>query len=363
MNKYFKIGVCLLAAFLFLSPRVFAETLSGSNYQIEDATIDGGGESSSSTNYRSVDAIGDVSDSGSSSSNYKSLAGFIWGAYPGVPGTPTLVNTGGTLYNSLDFVIDTGGGSSDTEFAIAISSDNFTTTNYVQVDDTVSSTAAWQTYTNWGSSSGERITGLSSSTTYKIKVKARHGTDTETEFSAVATASTTSPSLVISFSGISSSTSVAGQTTTITTTSNAITYGSLVVSTAAVAAHQVTVTTNASSGYTTTLQQDHDLQTSGGSSISAVSGSNSSPAAWPTGITNGYFGYHTTDAVLCTGSTNRFSSNDTYAALSTTGEEVACSTGPVSSEATTIVYKLEIGSLQSSGNYQNTLTYITTAKF
>lgn len=353
----------MLVLALFAATPVLAETLSGPNYQIEDATVDGGGERSASTNYASVDAIEDVSDSGSSSTNFKSLLGFLWPSYPGVPGAPTLVNTGGTLPNSLDFVVTTGGNSSDTQFAIAISSDDFATTNYIQIDDTVGATAAWQTYANWGSSSGERVTGLQTNTTYKIKVKARHGADTETGFSAVATAATASPNLTVSFSGVGSGTSVAGETTTVAASTNAISYGSLVIDTPAVAAHTITVTTNASSGYTTTLQQDHDLQSGGADTIGAVSGTNASPAAWPGGITTGKFGYHTTDSVLCTGSTNRFASNDTYAALTTTPAEVACASGPVSSEQNTVVYKLQIGSLQSAGTYQNTLTYITTAKF
>lgn len=362
MNKILA-KLTILVVVVTCSNVALADTLTGTNYKIEDATIDGGGESSSSSNYRSVDAIGDVSDSGSSSSNYKSLLGFIWGAYPGVPGTPTLTNTGGTLYNSLDFVITTGGNSSDTQFAIAISNDDFVTTNYIQIDDTISSSAAWQTYASWGGASGERITGLLPNTTYKIKVKARHGADTETGFSSIASASTSNPNLVVAFSGINSGNSVAGETTTVTTTANAVNFGSLIMDTPAVGAHAVTVTTNGASGYTTTLQQDHDLQTGGSATIAGVSGTNASPAAWPGVITDGRFGYHTTDSVLCTGSTNRFSSNNTYAAVTTSAEEVACSTGPVTSEQTTLVYKLQVGALQTAGSYTNTLTYITTAKF
>lgn len=355
--------VALFVLSLVIAFPAFAETLSSTNYQIEGATFDGGGGLGASTNYQSVDSIGDNSDSGSSSTNYKSLLGFIWGAYPGIPGTPTLINTGSTLYNSLDFVITIGGNSSDTEYAIAISTDNFVTTNYIQTDNTVGTTAAWQTYTNWGSGSGERVTGLSPSTTYKIKVKARHGADSESGFSSEASATTSSPSLVVVFAGVTSGTVVSGETTTITTTSNAISYGSLIVSTPAVAAHSLTVTTNAVSGYTTTLQQNANLTNGPGDQITSVSGTNASPAAWPGSITDGRFGYHTTDTVLCTGSTNRFSSNNTFAALTTSPEEVACNTSPVTSEDTRVVYKLEIGSLQANGNYQNTLTYITTARF
>lgn len=351
---------CML---LLLAYPALADTLSSTNYQVEDATTDGGGGLSNSTNYQSVDAIGDTSDSGSSSSNYKSLLGFLWPAHPGIPGTPTLTNTGGTLYNTLDFVIATGNNSTDTVYAIAISSDNFTTTNYIQIDDTIASTEAWQTYANWGSGTGERVVNLQQNTAYKIKVKARHGIDTDTGFSATASATTSQSSLTISFAGVTTATVVAGETTTITSTANAIAYGSLVVGTPAVAAHTITVTTNATSGYTTTLQEDHDLQTSSNKTISPVSGSNASPGAWPGAVSTGAFGYHTTDSVLCSGSTNRFSSNNTYAAATTSPLEVACASAPATTDATTVVYKLQVGGSQSAGSYQNTLTYITTAQY
>lgn len=339
-----------------------AESLNSTNYSLENPTFDGGGETSNSANYRSLDSQGDESGSAFNSTNYKVNAGVIYAIAPSVPALPTLTNTGSALYNSLDFIIATGGNSSDTNYAIAISSDNFATTNYIQADDTVGVTAAWQTYSGWGSGSGERVTGLLANTAYKIKVKARFGADSETGFSAAATATTSSASLTISFVGVTSGTSVAGTTTTVTSTANTVPYGSLVISTPAIAAHRVTVSTNASSGYTTTLQSNGELRNVS-NQIDPVTATNASPASWPAGITTGRFGYHTTDSVLCTGSTNRFSANDTYAKLTTTPEEVACSSTAVSNEQTSIVFKVEVGSLQPTGNFANVLTYITTAKF
>lgn len=342
-----------------------AEMLNSSNYRIENPSIDVGGQSSSSTNYSTRDSIGGSNDSSAQSTTYKAFPGFVQHAYPGVPGVPTLTNTGGTLYNSLDFVVTQGNGQqTDTNYAIAISSDDFTTTYYIQSDNTLGTSAAWQTYTAWGSGSGERVTGLSPNTTYKIKVKARYGADTETAFSSEASAATTGPTLTLTFTGISSGNTLDGETTTVTSSTNAIPFSQLVVDTPAVAAHKTTVTTNASGGYTTTVSQNQDLTRDGDSeTISAVSGTNASPATWPTGFTDGRFGYHTSDESLCTGSTSRFSTNDTWAALSTSAYEVACSTGPVTAEETNVTYKLQIGSLQASGSYSNTITYITTALY
>ncbi len=358
------VWLCALCSLVF-APIAQAETLSGSNYQIENPSLDSGGGASSSTNYASRDGIGDSNDSSTASGNYSIFPGFFQHAFPGVPATPTLTNTGGSLYNALDYVITTGDGQqTDTNYAIAISSDDFVTTNYIQVDNTVGTTAAWQSYTAWGGGSGGRVTGLTASTTYKIKVKARYGTNTETGFSNTATAATVGASLSITFSGIGSGTLFDGETTTITTTANAIAYGQLGVNVPAIAAHKITVTTNASAGYTTTIRQNQALTRDGGSeTISPVSGTNSTPATWPGSITTGAFGYHSSDESLCTGTTSRFSTNNTWAALDTGNYEVACSTGPATSEETTVSYKLEIGTGQAAGQYTNTVTYITTAQY
>lgn len=360
-----KMKLLIIAIFLLIPSLVLAQDINSSNYRVEDGTFDGGGEQSNSANYSSRDSIGDQSSGQVNSANYKSFFGFQQPAYPGVPATPTLTNTGGTLYNSLDFVVATGNGQQiDTTYAIAISSDNFVTTFYIQADDSINTTPAFQTYVNWSSGTGERVVGLSPNTTYKIKVKARYGIDTESGWSQTATASTVGPDLTIVFAGVSSGTTVGGVTTTTTSTTNAISYGSLAINTPKTAAHQVTVTTNAVNGYTSTVQQDGHLR-DGANQIDPTSGTNASPAAWTPGISTGEFGYHTTDILLCTGSTARFApaTSDTYAQLTTSPLEVACNTGPVTNESTYLIFKVEIGSTQPNGNYQNLVTYITTAQF
>jgi hypothetical protein len=358
--------LAILTVFLLAPAVVVAQTLNSTNYQVEDSSLDGGGESSSSTNYRSYDSISDIETGESNSTNYKVIPGFEPGAYPGIPATPTLTNTGGTLYNSLDFVMATGNGQqTDTTYAIAISSDNFTTTYFIQTDDTVGATAAWQTYSGWNSGTGERVTGLSPSTTYKIKVKARYGPDSESGYSSEASATTSAPSLVVAIAGVNSGVTVAGVTTTVTSTATGMGFGSLTVGDGSpnIAAQTVTVTTNASGGYTTTAQQNQNLTSDNSDSIATVTGTNATPAAFDVGVTNGRFGYHTTDSSLCSGTSGRFSIDDTYAALDVTPYEVACSLTTASSEVTTIVYKLVIGTLQEAGNYQNVVTYITTATY
>lgn len=371
-----KYTTLLLIFVLLLIPTVVvAQTLNSTNYQVEDSVFDSGGESSSSTNYKSNDSISDIETGESNSTNYKTVPGFEPGAYPGVPGQPTFTNTGGTLYNSLDFVVVTGNGQqTDTTYAIAISSDNFTTTNYIQTDDTVGATAAFQTYSGWNSGTGERVTGLLPSTTYKIKVKARYGPDSESGYSLESSATTAAPSLTVSIAGITSGTCIEnsggscppGYNTTTTSTATSMGFGSLVVGDgdSNISGQRVTVTTNATGGYTTTVQQNQNLTSDNGDSIAVVSGTNASPDDFDTGVTQGWFGYHTTDATLCTGVSGRFAvDNNEFAALSLTPYEIACSTGAVTAEVTDIVYKLVVGTLQEAGNYQNTLTYISTATY
>lgn len=376
-NKYKSVisAIMLVAAVCMplAVPRLLvAQTMTGNDYQLEGSTFDGGGESSSSTDYSSRDSIGGSVQSGDSqSTNYKNPAGFQQGAYPGVPGQPTLVNTGGILYNSLDFIVNTGSGQqSDTTYAIAISSDDFATTNFIQVDDTVGPNEAWQTYAGWNSGTGELVTGLLPNTTYKIKVKASYGSgsnaaDSESGYSLEASATTAGPSLVVLIAGVNSGVTVAGLTTTVSSSATTMGFGSLTIGDAFpnIAAQTVTVTTNATGGYSSTVREDGPLRTGTGDQIATVSGTNASPSAFGTGVTTGRFGYHTTDSSLCTGTPSRFTADDTFAALDLLPYEIACSNGPVVSEITSIIYKLVVGNVQPAGTYQNVVTYITTATY
>ena len=81
---------------------------------------------------------------------------------------------------------------------MAISDDNFATTQYVQTDNTVGSTFNinnFRTYASWGSGSGTFIIGLAANKTYKVKVKARQGLFTETPWGPTASASTSNLTL------------------------------------------------------------------------------------------------------------------------------------------------------------------------
>ncbi len=179
------------------------------------------------------------------------------------------------------------------------------------------------------------------------------------------------PSLVargtnISFSinGLSSGVVTEGITTTITTTSTEVPFGSLLSGVSSIGAHRMSVTTNATNGYQIFTAQNQGLLGSNGIVIDPVAGTNSSPSAFAiTGGSTGAYGYHSGDSLLYTGTTNRFSADDTYAGFESTLKEVVYTGTATSSESTNIVYRTQITSQQPAGSYSGTIIYIVTPKF
>lgn len=150
-----------------------------------------------SANYALNGISGEMSEDKMNSAAYGLGSGLIFANQSNVPTAPTFTNPS-NYYNKLNIIINAGGNPSDTKFAVAISSDNFITTNYVQSDNTVGSVLGaedYRTYASFGSASGINIIGLAASTTYKVKVKAMQGKFTETEYGPTATAATVSPTL------------------------------------------------------------------------------------------------------------------------------------------------------------------------
>jgi hypothetical protein len=170
---------------------------ASTNYKLKDYGFGSGGTgNSTSSNYSLEATTGEVSGDQAASSNYKAGAGLIFMGQANVPVTPTFTNPS-NYYNKLQIILNTSGNPSDTKFAIAISTDNFVTTNYVKSDDTIGATLTagdYQTNTVWGAS-GFYVIGLAANTTYKIKVKAMQGKFSETGYGPVATAATVNPTL------------------------------------------------------------------------------------------------------------------------------------------------------------------------
>lgn len=172
---------------------------ASTNYQLKDFGFGSGGAGNATSGSYALDAIsGEQSAGNLDGASYDLGSGLLFTNQANVPPVPTFTNPS-NYYNKLKIVLDIGGNPSDTKFAIAISTDNFVAdTRYVQSDDTVGATLGiedYQTYANWGSASGTLIIGLTSATTYKVKVKAWQGKFTETGYGPTATASTVSPQM------------------------------------------------------------------------------------------------------------------------------------------------------------------------
>lgn len=174
---------------------------SSTTYQLNSYSLNGGGtNSASSTTYSLQASTGETSSGSSASANLQAKSGNVQAQQANVPGAPTLDNGSGTYYNKLHIALDTAGNPIDTTFAIAVSTNNFATTSYAQVDGTLGPAPAYQTYTQWGSAGGTFITGLGAGTTYQAKVAAMQGKFTNSGFGPTASAVTASPSLTFSIS-------------------------------------------------------------------------------------------------------------------------------------------------------------------
>ncbi len=176
---------------------LFVAPVSSTNYKLDDYSFGGGGTDRTSSSNYSVEAINkDTAENQLKSANYQLGPELLFAQMANVP-TATLSNDA-DWYNKLKLVISPAGNPTDTKFAVAISTDNFATTHYVQANFTVGPTLGledWQTYTDWGGATGITIVGLQADTTYYVKVKSEQGDFTEGPWGPVASASTNPPNI------------------------------------------------------------------------------------------------------------------------------------------------------------------------
>ena len=184
-------------------------------------------------------------------------------------------------------------------------------------------------------------------------------------------------SLTFSVSGVDANQSVNGSptTTSATTTSTALPFGKLPIGTSRVLAHDLAVTTNAAHGYTVTVEQSGDLQSTTGATIDGfIDGANTTtPSPWqgPSTLianpdTYGHWGLTSDDTSA--GRSSEFASN-TWVSGSTTPVIVMGHTGPADGStagigASRVGYQIQISALQEAGDdYTTTLRYIVTPTF
>lgn len=184
-----------------LSLLIFGSFSASPNLDLNSYSVGPGGtNNSSSTTYTAQGNLGEQTNQSTAGTSLTANGGAVKAEQLNVPLAPTLSNGSNTFYDKLLVTINTGILPSDTTYALAISTDNFTTTNYVQASGVIGSSPVYQTYTAWGGASGTYIVSLATSTTYEVKVAAKQGLFTNTEYGPFASAATVSPSISFSLS-------------------------------------------------------------------------------------------------------------------------------------------------------------------
>lgn len=184
---------------LLMSAQVGALVLfpASSNYTLRSYEFGGGGGVGESASYMTEGILGEQSSNDASSAGYSLGSGIL---FVQQSNAPTIFLTNDTSwYNKLKFVLGIQDNPTDVVYAIAISTDNFTTTQYVQDDNTIDSTLGdedYQTFASWGGGAGTNIIGLLPGTTYQVKAKARQGIATESPYGPSSSAATVASSLI-----------------------------------------------------------------------------------------------------------------------------------------------------------------------
>lgn len=261
---------------------------------------------------------------------------------------------------------------------------------------TTSDTLTFTTPTNWGVASNtafqiqigtnatfgsagntQVVNPTATTTSYTIDV-AGTMTDSGTTHVAILDVVTVSASVNTTFdftvSGVAGGATVGSTsptTTTAATAPNALPFGTLSAGVSKTLAHDLSVVTNAKNGFSVTVEQNQDLQSSTGATIdSFIDGAyTDTPAAWqgPSAVvgqdnTYGHWGL-TSDDPDFSGTTDR------WVAASTTPRTVFQNPGVADGTlfgtgTTRIGYQIQISALQEAGNdYSTQLTYIATPTF
>lgn len=252
-----------LFVYLFILPAPQEAGPASTHFQIKEYQFGAGGSgaSMSSQTYKAFGTAGEVEYGSPSSAHYGAGSGLTYTMTASVPAAPTFTNPS-NYYNKLKLVINTSNNPTDTEYAVAVSNDNFVSnTTYVQSDGTLASTMIWENYNtgvnNWGGSNGTTLIGLLAGTTYTAKVSARQGIFTQSLFGPTAQAATLHATLSFTLSP------------------NSIALGQLPPATVVSAGTPVTVTvdTNAANGATIYVNDANTglLSSTTNSTIAAVS--------------------------------------------------------------------------------------------
>ena len=187
---------------VFMIGAFFATFAHSTTYYIQSYSVGAGATNTAhSTTYYIQGSVGEQANGTATDGTNTNGNGSINTEQLNVPGAPTLSNGSNTYYNQLNFIINTSSNPTDTTYAVAVSTNNFTSTlGYVQASGAISGTQFYQTYTAWGGGSGDFVTGLTAGTTYELRVAAMQGMFTNSNFGSYATASTVADTTTFSVS-------------------------------------------------------------------------------------------------------------------------------------------------------------------
>jgi hypothetical protein len=334
---------------------------ASTDYKLHNYGFTSGGlNNASSANYSANASSGEISGQTAASAAYQQKSGHNETQQSNVPPAPTFTNPA-SYYNKLHFVIATASNPSDAKFAIAISSDNFATTNYIHNDNTFSSVfnpaTDYQTYASWGGATGQDVLGLQPNTPYKIKVKATTGNFTETQFGPTASASTVPASITFDIDVSASNTE--------TSPPYATSFGNLLPATVTTTPEKIWIDldTNANSG-----AKVYIASSAAGLFSSAASFTITSATADLAGVSTGYGAQSQSTAqgsggpLAATTPFNGAAAN--VGVVSTVLRELFDSPAPITGGRGSFYMKAKAANTTpASANYTDTLTLVSAAAF
>jgi hypothetical protein len=335
---------------------LFSAVPTSTNYTLKSYDFGTGGGSASSTTYSLNGVSGTQTGSAQTSTTYANDSSLVPTQNANVPPAPALSNPS-NYYNQLKLIVATGSNPTDAKYLIAISSDGFATTKYVQTDNSIGTSLSisnYQTYASWRGASGFLILGLNPSTTYQVKLKAMQGNFSESAFGPTASAATVATSLSFSVA------------TTLTATPpfpvgfSSLSAGSVFSGDADAS---LTISSNATSGGAVYIVSKNGALTSSlaGSSIASASADLSA-------VAKGYGAQ-----VIATGQTsggplasqapfNGASNN--VGALTTALQNILSSSAPITNGTATVRLKAKSDAVTpSSTDYSDTVTFVAAMIF
>lgn len=340
------IGVGLVAA----SP-------TSTNFTLKAYDFGNGGGNGSSTNYSVNGTTNGQSGDQASSGTYKLSPGLSSTQNANVPPAPTFLNTDASDVH-LKLTLNTGSNPTNTTYAIAISTNNFTTTNYVQSDTSIGPALGSedrQSYAAWGGASGFFVTGLSPSTSYTVKVKAYQGRYSESAYGPTATASTGTATL--SFSVATSLTSTPPFAVSFANLAN----GSVFAANATV---NLAISSSASSGGTIYVK---DLY--GGLRSSASGNYTLTSATADLGSASKGYGAQISSVTQTSGGPLSASSpfsgvSNNVGAITTSLQPILSTSSQISNGTATVTLRAKTDiTVPSSNDYTDTLTFVAAMNF